>query len=175
MSSTASILPAANVALLCLDVDGVLTDGSIYIGPAGEETKRYHVTDGFALRLCAKAGLPVAVITGRTSSSLLHRLADLGIAHVIQGSKDKAASLRVITDRTGIQPEQICHIGDDWPDLPILHRVGFPVAVANAAPEVKAAAAYTTIQLGGHGAVREVVDLILKAKGVYETLLAEYK
>lgn len=174
MSTKPPTLAAANVALLCLDVDGVLTDGSIYITAAGDEIKRYHVADGFALRLCAKAGLPVAVITGRTSNSLLHRLADLEIPHVIQGSKHKASSLKIITERTGIRPEHICHIGDDWPDLPILLNVGFPVAVANAASEVKAAAAYTTTAPGGHGAVREVVNMILNAKGVYETLLAEY-
>jgi 3-deoxy-D-manno-octulosonate 8-phosphate phosphatase (KDO 8-P phosphatase) len=162
------------VGLLGLDVDGVLTDGSIYIGAAGEETKRFHVTDGFGLRLCARIGLPVAVITGRSSTSLLHRLADLGVPHVIQGSRDKGASLAEMTRRTGVPADRICFVGDDWPDLPVLARVGYPVAVANAAEEVRKLAVLTTIRSGGSGAVREVIEHLLRARGDYERLLAAY-
>jgi len=165
----------ASIKLLAMDVDGVLTDGSIWVGPAGEEFKRFHVRDGFGMRLCERAGLQLAVITGRTSTSLLHRLADLRVPHVIQGSRDKGKSLANLAAATGIPPEAMCFVGDDWPDLPILGKVGYPVAVADAAEVVKSAAAYVTSKPGGSGAVRDVIEHLLDARGELGGLLSQYE
>ncbi len=165
---------ASAVKLLALDVDGVLTDGSIYIDHEGREYKRYNVRDGFAIRLWEKMGFNCAIITGRTSESVLHRAADLRIRHVIQGSKDKASSLSDLCAASGAKPEEIAYLGDDWPDLPALRRVGLPMCVGDASAAVKARAAIITSNTGGHGAVREAVEQILKRKGLLEKALSFY-
>lgn len=172
--SDRAVALARDVRLLAVDVDGVLTDGSIFIDSDGRETKRFHAHDGVALRLCEKTSIITAVVTGRTSSSLLHRLADLGVRHVIQGSKDKAAAVDKLTEITGVTAKNMCFVGDDWPDLPALRKVGFPVAVANASPETKAIAAMVTVAGGGFGAVREVVEHILRTQGQFGRALAMY-
>ena len=155
------------VRLLVLDVDGVLTDGSLWYGPGGEEFKRFHVRDGLAVRLLVDAGLAVAIISGRTSEAVAVRCRDLGVdaALVIQGSRDKSADLDRLESILGLSDGQVAAIGDDLPDLPLLARAGFTACPADAAPEVAAACDHVCGAEGGHGAVREVAELLLKAQG----------
>ncbi len=155
----------ADVLLIALDVDGVLTDGSIYIDDLGHETKRFNVRDGFGLRLWAKMGFETAIITGRSGDALRHRAKELEIGDVVQGCKDKAGAVAALSERTGVDVSRMAFIGDDWPDLSALRVVGYPIAVADAEASVRAVAAYTTVLAGGHGAVREAVEHLLAAKG----------
>jgi len=166
--------PPADITLLALDVDGVLTDGSIFIDDDGHETKRFNVRDGFGLRLWAKMGFETAIITGRSGTALQHRAADLKISEVIQGSTDKAASLKTLVERTGVPANRIAFLGDDWPDLGVMKAVGYPIAVADADPAILSIAAYTTRSRGGHGAVREVVEHLLASKRLLDKALALY-
>ncbi|MBL4591140.1 MAG: HAD hydrolase family protein [Phycisphaerales bacterium] len=158
-----------DVQLLVLDVDGVLTDGSINLHDDGSETKRFSVRDGLGIKLWLDAGFPLAIITARAGDALMHRVRSLGIDEnlVIQGSKNKSEALDVIVAKTGIALKQTAYMGDDWPDLPALRRVGFPMTVADAEPEVLDAAGYVTERIGGHGAVRQAIAMILVAKDLY--------
>jgi YrbI family 3-deoxy-D-manno-octulosonate 8-phosphate phosphatase len=156
--------PAANVELLCLDVDGVLTDGGIRLDDNAVETKRFHVRDGTGIKLWMKLGYQVAIITGRSGQVVAHRAAELGITDVIQGTRDKAASLDKVLRELALSAEQAAVIADDLPDLPMMHRAGYAMAVADAVEEVRAAAAYVTTRAGGDGAVREAVEHLLKAR-----------
>ena len=158
-------MPHASIRLLCLDVDGVLTDGGIAIDDAGHETKRFHVRDGAALRMWSRLGLEIAVITGRNGMALRHRLRELGVRHVIAGSKEKGSAFESLLAELGIPAEACAMIGDDLPDLPILRRCGLPIAVRDASPEVIGLARLVTTRPGGNGAVREAVEHILKAQG----------
>jgi 3-deoxy-D-manno-octulosonate 8-phosphate phosphatase (KDO 8-P phosphatase) len=163
-----------------LDVDGVLTDGSIMIDDHGVETKRFNVKDGLGIATWIKLGFEVAVITKRKSrvttgeGALAHRCRELGIRHLIQGSADKAAALAEVSKTTGVPLEEMAYIGDDWPDLPALRRVGLPIAVADAAEEVRAAAKLIASRDGGQGAVREVIEQILIAKGMHAEVIAGF-
>jgi len=155
------------VKILILDVDGVLTDGRIIINDHGEETKSFNVKDGFGIRALLDAGIDVAVITGRQSLVVEHRAKDLGIRNVYQGVKDKkAACVRLLEERR-MTSDQACYMGDDLPDIPVLRYVGMPVAVADAVKEAREAALYITEKNGGNGAVREVCELILKARDAW--------
>lgn len=165
-------MPTPAIELLALDVDGVLTDGSIYLDADGREIKRFSAADGVALRAWQRLGLRSAIITGRTSDAVLHRAADLGITTVIQGAKDKSASLDDLLRRTGVPADRIAYIGDDWPDLPVLRRVGYPIAVANAAPHVKALARHITSRRGGDGAVREAIEHLLESLRLLDKAVA---
>jgi 3-deoxy-D-manno-octulosonate 8-phosphate phosphatase (KDO 8-P phosphatase) len=156
------------IELLLLDVDGVLTDGGIVYGDDGTETKRFHVRDGSALRLWRQAGKRAAVVTGRQSPVVMRRANELGIGPVVQGAADKLAGLRLILAETGLRPEQICAAGDDLPDLPVLRNCGLAVATADACPEVRADAHFVTRAAGGHGAVREAVEWLLKGQGLWD-------
>lgn len=164
----------AGITLLGLDVDGVLTDGSILLDDHAVETKRFNVRDGFGLRLWARLGFRAAIVTGRSGDALLHRAKELGLTDVIQGSTNKGESLRLLVERTGIPAAQIAFLGDDWPDLPILRRVGYPMAVADADDEVKRVAAYLTPRPGGRGAVRDAVMHLIGSKGLMEKALSFY-
>lgn len=159
----------STIELFIFDVDGVLTDGSININDDGSETKRFSVRDGYGFRLWLDAGLKIAIITGRSGVALTHRLSSLGIddSMVIQGSKNKSEALDHIIERTGIKEQHIAYMGDDWPDLPALTRVGFPTCPNDAEPEVLAKCALVTTKPGGHGAAREAIAHILIAKGLY--------
>lgn len=154
---------ARAVRLAAFDVDGVLTDGGLVLGPAGEEFKRFHVRDGQGLVMLREAGFALAVITGRDSPVVAHRMAELGVHHVYQGRRDKLAALAELSARSGIVAANICYVGDDLPDIPVLRAVGFGVAVADAHPAVAAIAHYRTSLPGGHGAAREVAELLLAA------------
>lgn len=162
------------IRLLALDVDGVLTDGGIMLDDLGHETKRFCAADGVGLRVWARLGRRSAVITGRRGRALLHRLAELGVHEVIQGSGDKAASLAELERSAGVPRAQIAFVGDDWPDLPVLRRVGYAIAPANADPRVKAAARFVTPRAGGHGAVRDAIEHLLEREGLIAQALALY-
>lgn len=146
-------------------MDGVLTDGGIAIDDAGHEQKRFHVRDGAALRMWAKLGLETAVITGRDGMALRHRLRELGVRHVISGSKHKGTAFEGLLRDLGMQADEAAMIGDDLPDLPILRRCGLPIAVRDASPEVLEVVRFVTERPGGSGAVREAVEHILKGQG----------
>lgn len=166
---------AGRVRLLMLDIDGVMTDGRIIVDDAGIESKHFDVRDGHGLKLLMRYGIDVAIITGRKSRVVEHRAADLEIAEVHQGIWHKQEVLPGILERRKLAAEETAYVGDDVVDIPLLHRVGFAVAVADAVPEVIAAADYVTRRRGGRGAVREVCELILKAKGLWPEVAARYE
>jgi len=163
-----------NVRLLLQDVDGVMTDGGIAFDNNGVESKRFHVRDGHGLKLLQRAGIEVGIITGRKSDIVLTRAAELGIARVYQGVKNKLEPYEQILQDTGFTDAQIVYVGDDLVDLPVLRRVGFAVAVADAVAELRPWVDYVTSAGGGNGAVREVCDLILKQGGRWEEVTARY-
>lgn len=171
MSNTVT---AANLPfpLLALDVDGVLTDGSIMLDDDGREVKRFNVRDGLAITTWLRLGLHAGVITRRAGRAVEHRMRELGVPHVVQGCQDKREAIAKLAETCGVPLAQAAFIGDDWPDLPALRAVGFPVAVGDAAPEVKAAAKFVTIARGGHGAVREAVEHLLVLNGMYDRAVA---
>lgn len=152
------------VRMVAMDVDGVLTDGGLYYVERGGEIKKFNVRDGQGIVLLHQAGIATALITSKHTEIVARRAHDLGIAEVHQRVTDKLAVLRELLARHGIAPEEACYIGDDVGDLPAMRVVGLPVAVADAAPAVRRAARYVTRKKGGEGAVREICDLILKAR-----------
>ena len=154
----------AAVRLVAMDVDGVLTDGGIWYTDRGEELKRFDVRDGQGLVLLREAGVVTAVITRRRSEIVERRARELGIVEVHQDATDKAAVVRGLLARHGVRAADACYVGDDVGDLPAMALVGFPVAVADAAPAVRKAAVYVTRAAGGRGAVRELCDLMLSAR-----------
>ncbi len=156
---------ARKVRLLVLDVDGVMTDGRLHITAQGEETKVFHVRDGSGIVAVQRAGIAVAIISGRDSAAVTRRAAELGIRHVRQGIADKGAALDELLGELGLAPDVLACVGDDTPDLPLLERAALAVAVADAHPGARAAAHWITTANGGHGAVREVCDLLLTARG----------
>ena len=162
------------VKLLLLDVDGVLTDGSITYTDEGSEIKTFHVRDGFGMRQLQKAGVKIGIITARSSKALLRRAQDLSITHIHQGIRNKVEAYEEIRNSLKLEPSEVAFMGDDWIDLPLLKKAGFSAAVADAMPEVKKAVDYVTRMPGGRGAVREVCDLIVEAKGMYDTFLRSY-
>jgi 3-deoxy-D-manno-octulosonate 8-phosphate phosphatase (KDO 8-P phosphatase) len=168
------LLAAQGVRVAFFDVDGVLTDGGLYLSDQGEALKRFHILDGLGLKLLQQGGITPAVITGRDSKPLRGRLQALGIAHVHYGTEDKRPAAEKTLQELGLQWSQAAAIGDDWPDLPLLRRCAFAGAPANAHAEVKAVAHYVTRAAGGHGAAREFCDLLLHAGGRYAGLLEGY-
>ena len=165
---------ARPIRLVCFDVDGTLTDGSIVIGPQGEALKRFSVRDGFGCNLLRRAGLKIAIVTGRSSPIVEHRGAELRFDHVMQGVKDKAVALAQLCDAEGLTPDQVAFVGDDWPDLPALTRAGLAVAVPDAAPEVLAVAHWIAPAPAGRGAVRAFAEWLLDAQGRLDALRAEF-
>ena len=153
------------------DVDGVLTDGRIYIGEQGETVKAFSTLDGHGLKLLQQGGIEPVVITGRDSPAVRRRVADLGLVHAVYGASDKLAAATALLAALGLEWAEVAAIGDDWPDLPLLVNAGFACAPANAHAEVKAVAHHVTAQPGGHGAARECCDLLLVAAGRYAALL----
>ncbi len=163
--------PSEGIGAAIFDVDGVLTDGRIYIGERGEEFKAFSTLDGHGLKLLAQAGIVPAIITGRDSPAVRRRAADLGIAHAVYGAADKLAAAQSLLDALGLDWSRVAVMGDDWPDLPVLSRAAFACAPANAHAEVKAVVHHVTAASGGHGAAREFCDLLLIAAGRYAALL----
>ena len=165
---------AKKIQLVIFDVDGVLTDGGIYIGEKGELYKAFFCRDGMGITLWHRAGLQTAIITGRESVMLANRARELKIGAVWQGRHDKRAAYRELKEEFSLPDEAIAYIGDDIIDLPIMLQVGLPAAVQDAAPEALAAARLVSGAAGGHGAVREILEFILKAQGRWEALVADF-
>ena len=153
------------------DVDGVLTDGRIYIGEHGETVKAFSTLDGHGLKLLVLAGIEPLVITGRDSAAVRRRVADLGLRHAVYGAHDKLAAANALLSSLALHWDDVAAMGDDWPDLPLLTRAAFACAPAQAHAEVKAVAHHVTSASGGHGAARELCDLLLIASGRYTALL----
>jgi 3-deoxy-D-manno-octulosonate 8-phosphate phosphatase (KDO 8-P phosphatase) len=162
------------IELILSDVDGVLTDGAIVLDSQGIETKRFCTRDGMGVRLWRKAGYRFGLISLRSSQIVKLRADELGIEIVRQGSGAKLAALQEILDELGLTPEQTCYVGDDLPDLPAVRAVGLGVAVANACGELRRAADHVTVAEGGSGAVREVVEELLKAQRRWEDVIQSY-
>lgn len=177
---TTSLDPALarRIRLVCFDVDGVLTDGGVYLGTvdgAPMEFKRYDIQDGLGIHFLRKAGLRVIIITGRVSDSVRMRAAELEVDELVQdaGARKLPAFKRILA-REGISPEEAAFVGDDFPDLGVLRVAGLPVAVGNAVPEVKRAATLQLERTGGRGAVREFCELLLQARGEWDTICDQY-
>ncbi|MDH3747823.1 MAG: HAD-IIIA family hydrolase [Gammaproteobacteria bacterium] len=153
----------ADVSLVAFDVDGVFTDGRFTLSDDGIESKSFQTQDGFGIRQLLRSGINVAVISGRESAAVRKRMAELEVQHVILGCDDKAAAFDTLTEQLGITPAEAVFVGDDIPDLPLLSKVGYSIAVANAVSAVREYCDYTTTATGGNGAVREVCEHILAA------------
>lgn len=175
MANLSSVMERAKaVRLLILDVDGVLTDGSLQYGIDGETLKTFNVLDGLGIQMLQRTGVATAIISARKSAIVNKRASDLGINIVIQGSHDKLSGFNETVEKLGLRPEQCGFMGDDVIDLPVLTRVGFAVSVPNGRPEVHQVAHYVTDAGGGRGAVREVCEMIMRAQGTFETALQPY-
>jgi 3-deoxy-D-manno-octulosonate 8-phosphate phosphatase (KDO 8-P phosphatase) len=165
----------APIELLVVDVDGVLTDGVIAIDDRGVETKHFHVRDGSALTFWRALGKRAAILSGRWAPVVNRRAAELGIAPVIQGVSQKGEAFRTLIADLGVEPRQVCFVGDDLADLPVLGAVGLAACPADAAPEVRQGVHLVTEAEGGRGAIREVVEVILKSQGSWEGLVGRYR
>ena len=155
---------ARAVRLAIFDVDGVMTDGTVWIGPQGEAFKAFNILDGHGIKMLQAAGIDIAILSGRESDAVVRRAGELAIKRVVQGAGDKLAAFERLLAQAGCRAEACSFMGDDLPDLPVLRRCGFAVAVANAVDAVKEAAHYVTRASGGRGAVREFCDLVLAAR-----------
>jgi 3-deoxy-D-manno-octulosonate 8-phosphate phosphatase (KDO 8-P phosphatase) len=162
------------IELLVLDVDGVLTDGRLIIHSDGTESKGFHTLDGHGIRMWQRAGLQVAVLSGRHSAATQRRAEELQIPHVLQDCHFKLPALEGLLQELNLSAENVAYVGDDLPDLPVMRHVGFAVAVASAVDEVKEHADYVTVRPGGRGAVREVIEHILKHSGRWPALMERY-
>ena len=169
-----SIVKAEKIRLLALVVDGVLTDGGLYIGAGGEICKRFNVQDGLAISCALRNNLTVAIITGRQSEIVCRRAAELGITEIYQGIKDKREMLEELAAKHSLQLTEVAYMGDDLNDLPALNIAGLACAPENAVQEVKDLADFIAAKKGGEGAVREVIETILKAKGEWAQVVAAY-
>ena len=170
----AALLKAKKIELLLLDVDGVLTDGTVFYTPESGEIKGFNTQDGFGLRILQEAGISAGIITARSSEAVSKRAEDLQLSHLYAGCSDKMSAYKEIIAQTGLWPEQIAYMGDDWLDLPVLNKVGCSFAPANAALELRQRVDYVTERSGGQGAVREVCELILAAKGLLTDVFTRY-
>lgn len=162
------------IKLILSDVDGVLTDGGVVFDNQGIETKRFHIRDGFGIKLWQRAGNYFGLITGRTSHVVEVRAAELGVTLIRQGVEDKLSAAQALLAELKLRPEQVCYVGDDLPDLPVVRYVGLGATVADAAPELREAAALVTGTGGGHGAVRELIETILKSQGRWDELISRF-
>ena len=165
---------ANSIRLLILDVDGVLTDGKVYFGESTEELKAYNIKDGLGMRLLMDNGIDIAIITGRNSKSVENRMNGLGIKHLYQGKLAKRESYEKLLVDLELSADQVAYIGDDLIDIPVMSRVGLPIAVADAHVKAKEVAKHITSNIGGNGAVREICDLILEAQGKLDGIYAKF-
>lgn len=166
---------AKAIKLLVMDVDGVLTDGRLVYGPSGEEQMVFHVQDGHGLKLALHCGLSLAIITGRASAMVMRRARELGIEEIHQKVRDKLPVFRDLLARKGLTPAQVAAMGDDITDLPLLLRAGLAITVPDGVEEVRMAAHYVTRRPGGRGAVREAVELLLRAQGHWPAVMERYQ
>jgi 3-deoxy-D-manno-octulosonate 8-phosphate phosphatase (KDO 8-P phosphatase) len=165
---------AAQIRFVIFDVDGVLTDGSLYLGDHGEEYKAFNSKDGHGMRMLQDSGVDIGIITGRTSNVVSIRMASLGISHVYQGKRDKLPAYEELRDKLGFKDEEIAYVGDDVVDLPIMCRVGLAIAVQDAHPLVRQYSHWQTSVPGGRGAAREVCELLMEARGTLEEIFDGY-
>ncbi len=165
---------AKKIKLIIFDVDGVLTDGGLYFSDEGTELKRFNSLDGLGIKLLKQNGIEVAVISARSSKNVAHRMKNLGIEHFYQGQDDKLVAFNNLIKKLSFQSEQVAYMGDDIIDLPAMRKTGLPIAVANAHELVKENAYFVTKKIGGHGAVREVCDLLLKAQNAFDKAMKKY-
>ena len=164
----------SDIQLLILDVDGVLTDGGIVVHSDGTESKRFHVLDGHRIKMWQRAGGLTAIISGRDTAATAIRAQQLGISHVMQGCLQKLPAFEQLLGKVGLTPEQTAYVGDDLMDIPLVRRVGFGVAVANASEELKKYADFTTQCKGGEGAVGEVIEYLLKEQMKWDEQMERY-
>ena len=165
---------AAGIKLVIFDVDGVLTDGSLFIGDDGQEYKAFNSKDGHGMRMLQDAGVDIAIITGRVSNVVEHRMKDLGIKHVYQGKRQKLPAFEELLQKVGLPAEQVAYVGDDVVDLPVMSKVGLAICVQDGHGFVKKHAHWITEHGGGRGAGRDVCELILQARGQLESMLHSY-
>lgn len=164
----------ALIRLVIFDVDGVLTDGSLYYGHDGREYKVFHSRDGYGMKMLRQGGVEIGIITARNSPAVAHRMVNLGVTHVYQGALDKLIAFEDLIKKLSLKPEQVAYVGDDVVDLPVMTRVGCAIAVADAHPDVVKRAHWRTSALGGRGAARDACELILRVQGRYDALLQHY-
>ena len=162
------------ISCIVTDVDGTLTDGRVSYSSDGTESKAFHVADGLGIVLALRLGYKVGTISGRSSASVRRRMTELGVTEINEGISDKAACIKMLAARWQVSPENIAYIGDDINDIPAFRSVGFKIATANACRELKELADFVTLQGGGYGAVREAIELILRAQGRLGEALAAY-
>lgn len=174
MSEVSAVERARLVKLVIFDVDGVLTDGSLFYGDTGEEYKAFNSRDGHGIKMLRASGVEAAILTGRTSRVVEHRARNLGIARVIQGSEDKLASYEHLLAEVGLSPAETAFMGDDVVDLPVMRRCGLAVTVPEASEDVRRRAHLVTSARGGHGAAREACEFIMRARGTWADQLALY-
>jgi len=165
---------ARAVRMIVFDVDGVLTDGSLFYDNQGQEYKAFNSRDGHGIKMLRASGVEAGIITGRTSQIVLHRARNLGIAHIYQGADDKLAALQSLLQETGWTPQQIAYMGDDVVDLPVINRCGLAITVPDAPDEVKARSHLITLAGAGRGAAREACELIMRAQGTWAAQIALY-
>ncbi len=173
LNETELLARASGIRLLVLDVDGILTDGRLYYGRDGEELKVFNTLDGHGIKLLQKSGVRVALITGRNSETVVRRAEDLGIQWLRLGREDKFDALQELLSGSDLALNEIACMGDDWPDLTIMRRVGLALTVPNAHPQVQEFADWQSNRKGGEGAVREVCDLLMKAQNTFAAALAQ--
>lgn len=165
---------AAQIQLVVFDVDGVLTDGSLFVGDDGQEYKAFHSRDGFGMKLLKDSGVQIGVITARSSEVVKHRMENLGIEHLYQGRLEKLPAFEELVAKLGLSLEQTAYVGDDVIDLPVMRRAGLAIAVQDAHPLAKQHAHWQTPHSGGRGAARDVCELILEAQGTLQAQLSKY-
>jgi 3-deoxy-D-manno-octulosonate 8-phosphate phosphatase (KDO 8-P phosphatase) len=165
---------AARIRLLIFDVDGVLTDGSLFVGDDGQEYKAFNSRDGHGIKMLQKYGVEIAIIPGRTSQVVEHRMANLGITHIYQGKLEKLPAYEELRKKLGISAEETAYVGDDVVDLPVMRRVGLAIAVQDAHPLVRQHSHWQTPSTGGRGAARDVCEMLMEAKGVLQDELGRY-
>ncbi len=165
---------ASHIKLVIFDVDGVLTDGSLYIDAEGRELKVFHSRDGHGMKMLQNSGVDIAVITARTSEAVAHRMTSLNIKHVYQGQQDKLAAFTVLLEKLALDAQHVAYVGDDVIDLPVMQRVGLAIAVQDAHYLVKKHAHWQTPSVGGRGAARDVCEMVMEAQGTLEAQLDRY-
>jgi len=163
-----------DIRLVVLDVDGVLTDGSIIISDDGSEAKRFNVRDGAGIKYLQRAGLRVAFLSGRDTEAVARRAVQLGVEDCLQGFTEKIPPFEELLKKHGLEGKNVCFMGDDLMDIPVMRLSAFPATVADAVPEVKTAALYVTKAEGGRGAVREIAELILRSQGKWDSIISRY-
>ena len=174
MDRTSAVGRARNVRVMAFDVDGVLTDGTLFLSGSGEELKTFNILDGHGIRMLREGGVRLAILSGRESAAVARRAQELGIEHVHQGLAEKLPAFDALCTRVGVKADECGFVGDDYPDLPVLLRCGFAASVPGAPEAVRSRVHYVTRAAGGRGAVREVCEFVLTAQGKFDAAVGRY-